>query len=75
MFEIRQKVTLLIGAKYKTNASQAVWPDWDIFCTLGNHSKPLATLIFPKLPALLGNFYKCVKIIHFPIEIIFGQLL
>ena len=45
-----------------------VWPDWAIFCTFGNHSKPVATII-------LGNFCKVVKIIHFSIEIIFGQLL
>ena len=29
----------------------------------------------PKLPTLLGNFCKGVKIIHSSIEIIFGQLL
>ena len=52
-----------------------VWPDWTIFGTLGNHSKPVATIILPKLPTLLGNFCKGVKIIHFPSEIIFGQLL
>ena len=30
---------------------------------------------FPKSPIFLGNFYKDVKIFHFSIEIIFGQLL
>ena len=44
------------------------------FCTLGNNSKPVATIILPKLPTLLGNFCKGVKIIHFSSEIIFGQL-
>ena len=29
----------------------------------------------PKLPTLLGNFCKGVKIIHFSCEIVFGQLL
>ena len=53
----------------------AVRPDWATFCTLGNHSKPVATNILPKLPTLLGNFCKCVKIIRFSITIIFGQLL
>ena len=36
----------------------AVWPDWAIFYTLGNFSKPVATIILPKLPTLLGNFVK-----------------
>ena len=45
------------------------------FCTLGNHSKPVATIILPKLPTLSGNFCKDVKIIHFSNEIIIGQLL
>ena len=30
-----------------------------------------ATIILPKLPTLLGNFCKCVKIIHFSCEIVF----
>ena len=33
-----------------------------------------AATILPKLPTLLGNFCKGVKIIHFSSEIIFGQL-
>ena len=28
---------------------QPVWPDWEIFCTLGNFSKPVATIIFSKI--------------------------
>ena len=54
---------------------QAVWPDWAIFCTLGNFLKPLATINLPKSPTFLGNFCKGVKIYHFTSEIIFGQLL
>ena len=42
------------------------------FCTLGDHSKPVATIILAKSPTLLGNFCKCVKMIHFSSEIIFG---
>ena len=42
-----------------------VWPDWAIYWTLGNYLKPLATIILPKSPTLLGNFCKGVKIIHF----------
>ena len=55
--------------------SQPVWPDWTIYCTLGNHSKPLVTINLPKSPTFLTNFCKCVNIIHFSSEIIFGQLL
>ena len=43
------------------------------FCTLGNHSKLVATIILSKSPTLVGNFCKGVKIIHFPIEIIFDN--
>ena len=32
-----------------------MWPDWAIYCTLGNFSKPTATIIFPKLPTFLGS--------------------
>ena len=45
------------------------------FCTLGNHSKPVARIILPNLPPLLSNFCKGVKIIQFSIEMNFGQLL
>ena len=51
-----------------------VWPDWAIFCTLGNHSKQVATIVLPNLPILLGNFCKGVKMLQFSSEIIFGQL-
>ena len=46
-----------------------------IYCTLGNFSKPVGTIILPKLPTFLGNFCKGIKIFHYAIEIIFGQLL
>ena len=55
--------------------SQPVWPDWAIFCTLGNHSKLVAKIILPKLPTLLGNFCKGAKTFHFSCEIIFRQFL
>ena len=54
---------------------QSVWPDWAIFCTLGNFLKPLATINWPKSFTFLDNFCKGVKIYHFSSEIIFGQLL
>ena len=37
-------------------ALRTVWPDWVIFCTLGNHSKLMPAIILPKSPKLLGNF-------------------
>ena len=52
---------------------QAVWPDWAIYCTLGNFSKPVAAIILPKLPTFLGKFCRVVKIFYFASEIIFGQ--
>ena len=52
-----------------------VWPDWVIYCTLGNFSKHVATINLPKLLSLLSNFCKGIKIFHFSSEIIFGQLL
>ena len=52
----------------------SVWPDWAIYWTLGNFSKPLATINLPKSPTLLGNFCKGVKIFNFSSEITFGQL-
>ena len=55
--------------------SRSVWPDWASYWTLGNFSKPLATINFPKSPTFLGNFCKGVKIFNFCSEIIFGKLL
>ena len=52
-----------------------VWPDWAIYWTLGNFSKPLATISFPKSDTFLGNFYKGVKIFIFLVKSFFGQLL
>ena len=51
----------------------AVWPDWAIYCTLGNFFKPFATINLPKSPTFLGNFCKGVIIYHFTTEIIFGN--
>ena len=53
----------------------SVWPYWAIYCTLGNHSKPLATINLPKSPTFLDNFCNGVKFYHFSSEIIFGQFL
>ena len=46
----------------------SVWPDWAIYCTLGSFSKPVATIILPKLPTFLGKLSEAVKIFHFNIE-------
>ena len=37
----------------------------------GQLLKPVAKIILPKWPSLLGNFCKCVKIFDFSSEIIF----
>ena len=47
------------------NESESVGPDWAIYCTLGNFSKPVAAIILPKLSIFLGDFCKSVKILHF----------
>ena len=59
---------------YSVFHSRIVWPDWAIYCTLGNFSKPVATINLPNLPTYSGNFCKGVKIFRFSSEIIFGQL-
>ena len=33
-----------------------VWPDWAIFCTLGNFFKPVATIILPKITHIIRQF-------------------
>ena len=37
-----------------------MWPDWAIYWTFGNDSKPLATINLPK--SFLGNFYRHLAI-------------
>ena len=69
------KTTNLWGKYGIFSPLTSVWPDWAIYCTLGNFSKPVATIILPKLPTFLGNFCNGVKIFHFSSGIIFVQLL
>ena len=38
-----------------------MWPDWAIYFTLGNFSKPVATIILAKLPTFLAIFVKVLK--------------
>ena len=68
---------VLIGTKWLIICSTRkkrfvpVWPDWAIYLTLRNFSKPVATINLPKFPTFLG---KGVNIFNFSSEIIFGQL-
>ena len=50
-----------VNVRNNEKATQSVWPDWAIYWTLGNFSKPVATISLPKSPTLLGNFCKGVK--------------
>ena len=40
---------------------QSVWPDWAIYCNLGNFSKPVATIILPKSHTFWAIFGKVSK--------------
>ena len=64
---------LMLVNLLRRRGTSTVWPDWAIYCTLGNFSKPLATINLPKSPTFLGNFCEGVKIIHFSCEIILGN--
>ena len=55
-------------------AAAAVWPDWAIYCTLGNFKKPMAAIICPNLQFFLGNFCKGVKIYHFEAKSFLGNV-
>ena len=50
-----------------------VWPDRVIYWTLGNFSKPVATIILPKSLTFLGNFCKDVKIFNFLVKLFLGN--
>ena len=52
---------------------EPVWPDWAIYWTLGNFSKPVATISLRKSRTFLGNSCKGVKIFNFSSEIILGN--
>ena len=49
-----------------------VWPDWAIYFTLGNFSKPAGTIV---LPTSLGNFCKGVKNLSFLVKSFLGNFL
>ena len=50
-----------------------MWPDWVIYCTLGNFSKPVVTIILPKLPTFLGIFVKVSKSLIFLVKSFLGN--
>ena len=59
-----------------------MWPDWTIFCALGNFSKPVQKLFCPNCSHLLAIFVKVsksfifckgVENFHFSLEIILGN--
>ena len=45
----------LVGGSMKW-VKATVWPDWAIYYTLGNFSKPMARIILPKLPTYFRQF-------------------
>ena len=45
----------------KCQLSYTVWPDWAIYCTLSNFSKPVVKIILPILPTFLSIFLKVSK--------------
>ena len=47
---------------------RAVWPDLPIYWTLGNFSKPLATISLPKSPTFLDNFAMMSKSLIFLVK-------
>ena len=67
-------LSLSLCHMYSPSYSHSVRPDWAIYWTLGNFSKPLATINLPNSLTFLGNFCKGVKIYHFSSDIIFGEL-
>ena len=43
------------------HAIWSVWPDWVIYCTLGNFSRPVATIFYPNCPHIKVIFVKVSK--------------
>ena len=46
-----------------------------IYCTLGNFSKPVGTIILPKLPTFLGYFCKRVQKLSFLMKYFWGTFI
>ena len=51
-----------------------MWPDCAIYWTLGNFSKPAATISFSKSPTFLGNFVKESKSLIFLVKSFYRNL-
>ena len=71
----RQQLTLVLSGHDKQWNRVTVWQELVIFYTLGNLSKPLATINLPNSLTFLVNIWKGVIIINFISEIVFGHLL
>ena len=56
-----------------TTTLVAVWPDWAIYYNLANFSKPVATMILPKLPTLYSIFVKVLKSFIFLVKSFLGN--
>ena len=50
------------------NVDSAVWPDWAIYCTLDNFSKPVASIILKNCPHLEAIIAKVSKSFIFLVE-------
>ena len=57
------------------SALAPVWPDWAIYCTLGQIFKAGGKNYFAQIAHIFDNFCKVVKIFNLSSAIIFGQLL
>ena len=53
--------------------TQTVWPDWAIYWTLGNFSKPVEQLFCPNLSHSQANFVKVSKSIIFLVKSFLGN--
>ena len=75
--KLTQNLTFIIECNwtfivYKSD-ELSLWPDWVIYWTLGDFSKPIPTINLPKSPTFLSFFCKFVKILNFSSEIIFWE--
>ena len=57
----------------RVRACLPVWPDWAIYWTLGNFSKPGATISLHKSPTFWGYFCKGVKILILLVKSFLGN--
>ena len=67
-FEMRLKIGRVQGSSTTTSVTRL----GDLL-DFGQLLKPMATILLPKSPAFLGNYFKGVKIYHISSEIVFEQ--